>query len=131
MHLQRQQPTRRQPVHIHPATNHLIFIDEVQSDVMEWLWAEARARQCQAAAVIARALQDWLFHGYATVQHWSHSIGYRLATHSKASAARKASQGMTTSEWKWNVDCHSLIDRYGLVERQVKGYPAPIRVEAG
>ena len=51
--------------------------------------------------------------------------------HRKASAARKAPQGMTTSERKWNVDCHSLIGRYGLVERQVKGYPAPIRVEAG
>ncbi len=111
--------------------NQLIFIDEVQSDVMEWLWAEARARQCKAAAEIARALQDWLFHGYATVQHWSHSIGYRLAMHSKASAARKAPQGMTTSERKWNVYYQSLINRHGLVERQVKGYPAPIRVEAG
>ena len=129
MHLQRQQSACRQSVHIHPATNHLIFIDEAQSDVMEWFWTEARARQCQAE--IARALQDWLFHGYATVQHWSHSIGYRLAMHSKASATRKAPQGMTTSERKWNVYYQSLINRHGLVERQVKGYPAPIRVEAG
>jgi len=38
---------------------------------------------------------------------------------------------MTTSERKWNVYYQSLINRHGLVERQVKGYPAPIRVEAG
>ena len=51
--------------------------------------------------------------------------------HRKASAARKAPQGMTTSERKWNVYYQSLINRHGLVECQVKGYPAPIRVEAG
>ena len=61
-------------------------------------------------------------------RHCNYSIGDRLAMHRKASAARKAPQGMTTSERKWNVYYQSLISRHGLVERQVKGYPAPIRV---
>ena len=111
--------------------NRLIFIDEVQSDFMEWAWAEAKERQSEAAADMTKALQDWLFHGFATVQHWSHSIGYRVSMHSKASAAKKAKKGMTPSERKWNIYYQALINRYGLTERRVKGYPACICVEAG
>ena len=64
---------------------------------------------------IARALQNWLFHGTATDLHWSHSSGYHLAMHSKPPG--RCRRGMPTSERKWNAYNQSLISRYGSVNR--------------
>ena len=102
--------------------NQLAFVDEVQSD---WLESLHRDFADQAAArAVAVDLADWHMHGFAVVQRWCRGIGYRPATHSRASAS--CVTGMTPSERKWNIYYGALAKRFGLREQAVAGYPAPV-----
>lgn len=103
----------------------LVFIDEVQSDVMEHLLSRA-AEGDAAAQMLAKELADWQVNGFSTVRHWAASIGYRVAMHSEESAAAIADK--TKSARKWNVYYGTLIKRFSLVPRACAGYPATIYV---
>jgi len=112
-------------VHVDDA-HRLCFVDEVQSDVLEYLLALAPSDD--GAAELSRALSDWQTHGFSTVQHWASCIGYRVAIHSRESAAYI--EGKTASDRKWNIYYGSLIKRFGLEKARVEGYPAAIFVES-
>lgn len=107
--------------------NRISFIDEVQSDVMEYLYAIVQSKDSNAdvANELLKEIRDWHFHAFATVQHWSRSIGYTAAIHSKQSAF-SGSRKMTPSERKWQIYYQSLIKGKHLVETTVPGYPGPI-----
>lgn len=107
--------------------NRICFIDEVQSDVMEDLYAsiQREGRNVDVARGFYREIKDWHLHAFATVQHWSRSIGYTVAIHSKQSAF-SGERGMTPSERKWQTYYQSLIKGKQLVETVVPGYPGPI-----
>ena len=106
--------------------NRICFIDEVQSDVVEHLLSLAPTDV--HAAAMAKEFSDWLVHGFGTVQHWAHSIGYRVAIHSQLSASQI--EGKTPSERKWNVYYGALIKRFGLVLTEPKGYRASVYIES-
>ena len=103
----------------------LVFIDEVQSDVIEHLLALASGGD-SAAAVLSKEISDWQVNGFASVRHWARSIGYRIAMHSEESAARI--EGKTASARKWNVYYASLIKHGRLGSEQPEGYPGAILV---
>lgn len=107
--------------------NWISFIDEVQSDVMEHLYSIVRKDDSNAdvASELLKEIRDWHFHAFSTVQHWSRSIGYTVAIHSRRSAS-KAARGKTRSERKWQTYYQSLIKVNRLVETVVPGYPGPI-----
>ena len=126
--------------------NKLAFIDEVQSDALEELrqtYRPCKDRQQyltngrkklefldgQEVRRIERALRPWNLHGFASVKHWAHSIGYRAAIHSRESAQKKP--GMTPSDRKWNTYYAPIISQYRLAAESVPGYPAQIMVEKG
>ncbi len=105
--------------------NRICFVDEVQSDVVEHLLSLS-AKDGHAAAM-AKDFADWQVHGFGTVQHWAHCIGYRIAIHSQLSASHI--EDKTASERKWNVYYGALIKRFGLVRAGLPGYPAEIFIE--
>ena len=107
--------------------NKISFIDEVQSDVMEYLYEIVQSKDSNAdiASEILKEIKDWHLHAFATVQHWSRSIGYTTAIHSKQSAF-SGSRNMTPSDRKWQTYYQSLIKGKQLVETAVHGYPGPI-----
>jgi hypothetical protein len=105
--------------------NRLVFVDEVQSDVMELLLQKA-AEGDAAAAALAKELGDWHVDGFSTVKHWAAAIGYRVAMHSEESAKRIA--GKTRSARKWNVYYGSLIKRFGLGAEHYLEYRGDIHV---
>ncbi len=104
----------------------LVFIDEIQSDVMEYLLARA-AEGDAAAQMLAKELVDWQVNGYSTVRHWAAAIGYRVAMHSEQSAAANADR--TKSARKWNVYYGALIKRFGLALQSCTGYPGAIHID--
>ena len=101
----------------------LVFVDEVQSDVMEQLLARASEGDA-AAQMLAKELADWQVNGFSTVRHWAAAIGYRVAMHSEQSAAAIADK--TKSARKWNLYYGALIKRFGLALQACAGYPAAI-----
>jgi hypothetical protein len=101
----------------------LVFIDEVQSDVMEHLLALA-AEGDTVAAALAKQLSSWQVDGFSSVQHWAAAIGYRVAMHSEQSAA--AIEHKTRSPRKWQLYYGSLSKRFALVADERPGYPGPI-----
>lgn len=105
----------------------LVFIDEVQSDVMEVL-REVAATGHTGARELAKAWAEWHSDGFSSVRHWARAIGYRVATHSEQSAA--AVPDKTRSARKWNVYYGALIRRFGLTLQNIQGYPAGISVDA-
>lgn len=104
----------------------LVFIDEVQSDVMENL-IEFQVSGDTVARQMAKELADWQLNGFSTVRHWASAIGYRVAIHSQASAA--AIDGKSRSLRKWNLYYAALIKHFGLSLQSCSGYPAAIFVE--
>jgi hypothetical protein len=76
---------------------------------------------------VERVLASWNLHGFATVQHWAHAIGFRAAMHSRDSAQQKP--GMSPSKRKWNTYYAPIIKQFKLTAESVPGYPAPIMVE--
>ena len=84
------------------------------------------AAEQEPAVAFAKAVRDWHIHGFASVKRWADEIGYRVAMHSRESAAAKS--GMTQSDRKWSTYYAPIIKRFGLREEQVKGYPARICV---
>jgi hypothetical protein len=112
-------------------TNRMCFIDEVQSDVMEFLYEEKTANEKTAnvAVEILKEIDDWMMHGFATVQRWGHSIGYRTAIHSKESAFNCKNRDMTPSDRKWGTYYQLLIKHYKLELEQFNLYPGKIYVE--
>ena len=111
-------------VHVDDA-NRLCFVDEVQSDVMEYLLS--LGGEDAEGTELVREFADWQTHGFSTVQHWAQCIGYRVAVHSQESAG--FIEGKTASDRKWNVYYRALIKRFGLIEAQIGGYPAAIFVQ--
>lgn len=111
--------------------NRLCFIDEVQSDVMESLYEEKfhDEKKGKVSLEILKEIDDWMIHGFATIQRWSHSIGYRTAIHSKESAHNFQREDMTPSDRKWNTYYQSLIKHYKLEIEQFEIYPDRIFVE--
>ncbi len=103
--------------------NKLCFIDEVQSDTLE----AAREIDNDAARAFLKQSSDWHIHGFATLYHWARDIGYRVAIHSRESAAEKP--GMTLSERKWNTYYRPIIKRFKLQSESVKSYPAKIWIQ--
>lgn len=103
----------------------LAFVDEVQSDVMEYL-LERSSDGDGAAQTLSKELADWQVNGFTTIRQWASAIGYRVAMHSEESAARIESK--TRSARKWNLYYGALIKRFGLVPEAVEGYPGPICV---
>lgn len=113
---------------VHVDDHHRVcFIDEIQSDLIEFLRCDDLV-QDMAARMVINELSDWLTHGVSTVQHWAHSIGYRLAIHSKESA--QTIRDKTESERKWNVYYNSVIKRLKLQRTELTEYPAPVFIEA-
>lgn len=127
-------------------TNKLAFVDEVQSDALEELrqtyrpgkdrqqYLNSRRKKLkildgQEVRRIEKALRPWNLHGFATVKHWAHSIGYRAAIHSSESAQKKL--GMTPSNRKWNTYYAPIISHYRLTTESFPRYPAQIMVERG
>jgi hypothetical protein len=107
--------------------NRLCFIDEVQSDVMEYLLQLSSEQGNPVADAMSKDFIDWLVHGFVSVQHWAHCIGYRVAMHTRLSAESVGNK--TASERKWNVYYGSLIKRFRLVEFDPLGYFAAVFVE--
>ena len=107
----------------------LVFIDEVQSDVIERLREAACAGGDVGARALMVALGDWILHGFSTIARWADAIGYRVAMHSRASAA--CISGKTRSERKWNVYYAPLIKQQGMQLASFDGYPAPIWFDTG
>jgi flagellar biosynthesis GTPase FlhF len=124
--------------------NKLAFIDEVQSDALEELretyhpskdrrqYLTYRIKKLKflnelEVRRIERALRPWNLHGFASVKHWAHSMGYRAAIHSRESAQKKP--GMTQSDRKWNTYYAPIISQYRLTAESVPGYLAQIMVE--
>jgi hypothetical protein len=103
--------------------NRLCFVDEIQSNVIEFLSSEAEAGS-SAARELAKQLGPWRFHGFATVKHWAGALDYQVGIHSRETA--QAKPGMTNSERKWNTYYGSVIKRFGLIEANIPGYPGPI-----
>jgi hypothetical protein len=108
--------------------NQIVFVDEVQSDVLELLDAGKEPPLKEPSEQVMRALRPWNLHGFASVHRWANDIGYRVAIHGRQSCLLKP--GMTRSERKWNLYYQPIIKQFGLKEETVPGYPAPIMVEA-
>lgn len=104
----------------------LVFVDEVQSDVVEHLLARA-AEGDVAAQMLARELTDWQVNGFASVRHWAAAIGYRVAMLSEESVAAIAAK--TKSARKWNVYYGALIKRLGLARHACAEYPGAIFID--
>lgn len=111
--------------------NRICFMDEVQSDVMESLFIEKseNTKYAQVSAESLKEIEDWMVHGFATVQRWAYSIGYRIAIHSKDSAYNCETRDMTPSDRKWNTYYGSLIKHHKLELETFQNYPGPIFVE--
>ena len=103
--------------------NKLCFVDEVQSDTLE----AAREIDNDAARTFLKQSSDWHTHGFATICQWARDIGYRVAIHSRESAAEKP--GMTLSERKWNTYYRPIIKRFKLQNESVESYPAKIWIQ--
>ncbi|MDM7943544.1 MAG: hypothetical protein QUV35_13045 [Hydrogenophaga sp.] len=104
----------------------LVFIDEVQSDVMEHLFA-CRALGDVTARQWAQELADWQLNGFSTIRQWASVIGYQVAMHSHESSAKI--EGKSRSARKWNIYYEVLIRHFSLTLEEFSGYPAPIFVE--
>lgn len=113
-------------VHMDDA-NRLVFVDEVQSDVYEFLRTAQDEFDGEVTA-LRRELEDWHVHAFSSLRCWARGIGYRIAIHSRETAATV--RGKTRSERKWRTCYESLIRRFDLRREEVAGYPAPIHVEA-
>jgi len=109
----------------------LCFIDEVQSDLMEDLYKlkSSESEEGNFAKEILKEIDDWHLHGFATVQHWSHSIGYKTGMHSLQSALNREQKGMTPSDRKWQMYYQTLIKHFKLVEILYKEYRGNIFIE--
>lgn len=112
-------------VHLDDA-NRLAFVDEVQSDALESLRL-CKGEDAFAAKALISELEDWHVHVFSTLRHWATGIGFRIATHSRATFTPKT--GRSPSERKWNLYYGSLIRRFGLQEADVRGYPASIHID--
>lgn len=87
---------------VHVDTRHrTLFVDEVQSDVLELLRRLAAQDEQPQAAALRAEFSDWHFHGFATLLHWARGCGWRVALHSRESA--RCVSGMTLSERKWGT----------------------------
>jgi hypothetical protein len=104
----------------------LVFIDEVQSDVMEALLKNA-AEGDAAAQMFAKDLADWQVNGFSSVRHWAAAIGYRVAIHSEMSLTAVGDR--TNSARKRNVYYAALIKRFRFALQMIDGYPAAIFAE--
>ena len=104
----------------------LVFVDEVQSDVMEALYEMAAHGETEALA-LSRDWADWHVNGFSTVRQWAGSVGYRISMHSEQSA--QAIQDKTRSARKWTMYYGVLIKRFKLAKKTYAGYPGPIFVD--
>ena len=103
----------------------LVFVDEVQSDVIEDLLELGSGSNAEARK-LAREWADWHVDGFSSVRHWAASIGYQVGLHSTDSA--KAIPGKTRSTRKWSLYYGTLIKRFELRLQPLDGYPGPIFV---
>lgn len=103
----------------------IVFIDEVQSDLLEHL--ESFFKDNKEAQEIRDSLRRWIHHGFVSIRAWATEMSYRVAIHSKESALKKV--GMTQSERKWNLYYRPIIKKYGFEEIQVSEYGGNIHIE--
>lgn len=108
-------------------SNHLAFVDECQSDMLEQLRQLRRQGDSAALSNLEDDLRGWPLDGFASIRNWARELGYRAGIHSPESASRKP--GMTKSTRKWRACYQAIIERFGLVMREVPWYLALIYTE--